>query len=574
MEYGIYDLLKLIGSLVFFLFGMKLMSEGLQKVAGDKMRNILAAMTSNRIKGVFTGFLITSVIQSSSATTVMLVSFVNAGLITLLESIGVIMGANIGTTVTAWIISLLGFKVSISALSLPIIGLGFPLVFSKKNKRKSWGEFMVGFAIIFMGLDFLKASVPDIKNSPEILEFLSGYTEMGYVSIFIFLLIGTILTIVVQSSSATMALTLVMCSNGWIPFEMAAAMVLGENIGTTITANIAAAVANRSAKRTARAHLIFNLFGVIWMLLLFKFFLHGIDWFVRNYIGEQSPFESVAAIPISLSIFHSSFNILNTLVMVWFARFIQRVVEKLVPVKEDDDEDFSLSFISTGMLSTSELSLLQARKEIALYGKRAKKMFINVQKLFNEVNDKKFEKKFEKILQQEENMDKIEIEIAHYLTKIQQGEISSDTSRRIRAMLKVIDDMESMGDTCHAMAKAVQRKREQKLWFPQDLRNNVNEIFEMVIKSLDIMLANLDLDYKNADLSPALELETEINELRNKFRDEHIEKFKRGEYKYLAGVVYMDLVTHAEYMGDFVINVSEAVCGDTAKKHSLLKEDH
>ncbi len=574
MEYGIYDLLKLIGSLGFFLFGMKLMSEGLQKVAGDKMRNILAAMTSNRIKGVFTGFLITSVIQSSSATTVMLVSFVNAGLITLLESIGVIMGANIGTTVTAWIISLLGFKVSISALSLPIIGLGFPLVFSKKNKRKSWGEFMVGFAIIFMGLDFLKASVPDIKNSPEILEFLSGYTEMGYVSIFIFLLIGTILTIVVQSSSATMALTLVMCSNGWIPFEMAAAMVLGENIGTTITANIAAAVANRSAKRTARAHLIFNLFGVIWMLLLFKFFLHGIDWFVRNYIGEQSPFESVAAIPISLSIFHSSFNILNTLVMVWFARFIQRVVEKLVPVKEDDDEDFSLSFISTGMLSTSELSLLQARKEIALYGKRAKKMFINVQKLFNEVNDKKFEKKFEKILQQEENMDKIEIEIAHYLTKIQQGEISSDTSRRIRAMLKVIDDMESMGDTCHAMAKAVQRKREQKLWFPQDLRNNVNEIFEMVIKSLDIMLANLDLDYKNADLSPALELETEINELRNKFRDEHIEKFKRGEYKYLAGVVYMDLVTHAEYMGDFVINVSEAVCGDTAKKHSLLKEDH
>ncbi|HRW63317.1 MAG TPA: Na/Pi symporter, partial [Bacteroidales bacterium] len=362
MEYSFLDFLTLVGSLGLFLYGMKLMSEALQKIAGDNMRNILAKMTSNPVKGVFTGLLITVVIQSSSATTVMMVSFVNAGLLSLTESIGVIMGANIGTTVTAWLISILGFKVDISIISLPLIGIGFPLLFSRTGKKKSWGEFIIGFAMLFLGLDFLKNSVPDIKSHPDILEFLRDYTSSGFGSHLLFLTIGTVLTIIIQSSSATMALTLVMCNNGWISFDIAAAMVLGENIGTAVTANIAAAVANVSAKRAARAHLIFNIMGVIWVSLIFNFFLSSINWFILK-IGGVSPYDSPLAIPIALSIFHSSFNIANTLIFIWFTKFIIAIVTKLVPQREEAEE-FRLKYINTGLLSTAELSIHQAKKEI------------------------------------------------------------------------------------------------------------------------------------------------------------------------------------------------------------------
>jgi phosphate:Na+ symporter len=310
MKYGIIDFLTLVGSLGFFLYGMKIMSESLQRVAGDKMRSILAKMTSNPVKGVLTGLLITAIIQSSSATTVMVVSFVNAGLLSLIESIGVIMGANIGTTVTAWLISLLGFKVNISIISLPLIGVGFPLLFSNNNKRKSWGEFIIGFAMIFLGLDFLKNSVPDIKSHPEILAFLGNYTNHGVWTHLLFLTIGTVLTMIIQSSSATMALTLVMCNNGWISFDVAAAMVLGENIGTTITANLAASIANVSAKRAARAHFLFNLMGVVWVSLFFPFFLNLIAKFIVNS-GGSSPYSDPHAIPVALSIFHTGFNIIE-----------------------------------------------------------------------------------------------------------------------------------------------------------------------------------------------------------------------------------------------------------------------
>ncbi|MFO7828502.1 MAG: Na/Pi cotransporter family protein, partial [Bacteroidales bacterium] len=373
MNYSLLDFLTLIGSLGFFLFGMKLMSEALQKVAGDKMRNILAKMTSNPIKGVFTGFLITAIIQSSSATTVMMVSFVNAGLLSLLESIGVIMGANIGTTVTAWLISLLGFKIDISIISLPLIGISFPLLFSKTKKNKFWGEFIIGFAMVFLGLDFLKGSVPDIKSNPEILAFLSNYTSDGILSHLLFLAIGTILTIVIQSSSATMALTLVMCNNGWIPFDIAAAMVLGENIGTAVTANIAAAVANVSAKRTARAHLIFNILGVIWVSIIFSYFLSAIDWFIAK-TGGVSPYDSPHAIPVALAIFHTAFNVANTLLFIWFTKLIEIVVTRIVPMR-DDTEEFRLKYINTGMLSTSELSIHQAKKEIIVFAQRVEKMY-------------------------------------------------------------------------------------------------------------------------------------------------------------------------------------------------------
>ena len=332
MQYGFTDVLQLLGALGVFLFGMKVMSDALLNLAGNKMRSILATMTSNRFLGITTGFFITSVIQSSSATTLMVVSFSNAGLLTLTESISVIMGANIGTTITAWLITILGFKVSMSAIALPLVGLGFGLTFAKKEKTKHIGTFIIGFALIFIGLQFLKEAMPDIKNNPEILSFLSKYTDLGYVSILLFLLLGTVLTVVIQSSSATMALTLIMCAQGWIPFEMAAAMVLGENVGTTITANLAALVANYKAKQTARAHLIFNLIGVLWMLILFYPFLKFISWMSIQF-GSDSPYLKAAAIPVAISLFHTTFNICNTFLLLWFVKPIANIVERVVPEK-------------------------------------------------------------------------------------------------------------------------------------------------------------------------------------------------------------------------------------------------
>jgi phosphate:Na+ symporter len=338
MEYGFTDILQLLGALGLFLFGMMVMSDALMSLAGDKMRKILATMTSNKYLGIFTGFFITSIIQSSSATTLMVVSFSNASLLTLTESISVIMGANIGTTITAWLITILGFKVSMSAIALPLVGLGFAFTFTKKKTLNHWGMFIIGFAVLFIGLQFLKDAVPDIKQNPQILEFLTQYTDLGYLSILIFLCIGTLLTVIIQSSSATMALTLIMTAQGWIPFELAAAMVLGENIGTTITANMAAIVANYHAKRTARAHFLFNIIGVVWVLILFYPFLKFVTWITLK-TGSESPYLSAAAIPVAISLFHTTFNICNTFLLMWFIKPIARLVEHFVPVKVAPDKE-------------------------------------------------------------------------------------------------------------------------------------------------------------------------------------------------------------------------------------------
>lgn len=338
MQYGPTDILTLLGALGLFLYGMKVMSDSLMEVAGDRMRNILASMTSNRFFAVLTGFFITAIIQSSSATTLMVLSFVNASLLTLFESVGVIMGANIGTTVTAWLITLLGFKVSMAAIALPLVGLGFLMTFSKKVKTKGWGEFLIGFAVLFIGLEFLKDAVPDLNENPEMLAWLSNYTELGMLSILLFLLLGTVLTVIIQSSSATLALTLVMCYEGWVPFDLAAAMVMGGNIGTTITANLAAIVANDNAKRSARAHFLFNILGVVWLFFLLKPYLSGIDWFMtRN--GGPSPYSAPEVIPVALSVFHTSFNIINTIVLIWFIPSIVTIVERMIPHKAEEALD-------------------------------------------------------------------------------------------------------------------------------------------------------------------------------------------------------------------------------------------
>ncbi|MPQ48572.1 Na/Pi cotransporter family protein [Marinifilum sp. N1E240] len=559
MDYGLADILRLIGSLGLFLYGMKLMSEALQKVAGDKMRSILAAMTSNRVKGVFTGVLITALIQSSSATTVMVVSFVNAGLLSLVESVGVIMGANIGTTVTAWLISILGFKVSMSAISLPLIGMGLPFLFSQNRSRKNWGELIMGFALLFIGLQFLKTSMPDIKSNPEILNFLTSYTDMGFASTILFMGIGTLLTILIQSSSATMALTLVMCNSGWISFEMAAAMVLGENIGTTITANLAAMIANTSAKRAARAHLIFNTIGVFWMLLLLPYFLEAVAWVSQNFFGQGNAFTDAAAVPVTLSLFHTGFNILNVVIMIWFANLIVKVVTKLVPVKEDTEEEFKLQHIKTGTLSTPEASLFLAKQEISTYVKSTKKMFSYTKQAFNETNDKSFNKLFDKISQREDESDDMEIEIANFLTSVSETRLSTENSERVRAYFKMVSDIESVGDSTLNLAKAMKRKREQKAWFPQELRDNINKMFEHVDQALDVMHENTKMEFSEVRIKKAWEIEREINDYRTALKTEHLANVEENKYKYQAGIIYNDMFSECEKIGDYCINVSEAI---------------
>lgn len=564
MEYTFFDFLTLIGSLGLFLFGMKMMSEGLQKVAGDRLRSILSAMTSNRFRGILTGVMITALIQSSSATTVMVVSFVNAGLMSLIQSIGVIMGANIGTTVTAWIITILGFKVKISALSLPLIGLSLPLVFSKKSNHKSTGEFITGFALLFMGLQFLKDSVPDIKHNPEILEFLASYTDLGFGSILIFLGIGTLLTVIVQSSSATMALTLVMCNNGWISFEMAAAMVLGENIGTTITANIAAAVANTSAKQAARAHLIFNVIGVVWMLLVFRWFLDGIDWVTVKLGGsEGSPYENPLAIPIALSIFHTMFNIFNTLLLVGFAPRIAKFVQTYVK-KSDSEEEFRLAYISTGMLSTPELSMVQARHEIEDYGKRVTKMYDIVKRMLKAKDEREFNKLLSRVEKYEQICDNIEVEIADYLSHVSEQKLSQLNTIRIRAMMRMISDIESVADANHNLAKVIVRKRNSKIAFDDEVYADIEHMLKLVEKALLRMGQNLMA--KNAaevDINAAFNRENEINNFRDQMKVKHLENIKAKKYKYKAGIIFNDFITECEKMGDSIINVSEALIEET-----------
>ena len=557
MDYGIFDFLKLIGSLGVFLYGMKLMSEALQKVAGDKMRHILAAMTSNRVKGVITGLLITTIIQSSSATTVMVVSFVNAGLLNLVESIGVIMGSNVGTTVTAWLISILGFKISMAEVSLPLIGLCLPLLFSNKRSRKSWGELIIGFGLLFIGLEFLKNSMPNLNENPEIFTFLQNYTDMGYGSYILFMLIGTALTILIQSSSATMALTLVMCANGWISYDIAASMVLGENIGTTITANLAAMVANTTAKRAAFAHFLFNVFGVKWVLAIFPVFLKWIEE-LSVFVGIGDPSTNIEAVPMSLSLFHTVFNVSNVLLLIWFTKLIARLVTKIIPTRESNEDVFKLKHIKIGLLSTPDASLFQAKQEIALYGKNTRDMFQQVAASLN-MTSKDFEKQFDKLVKLEDESDKIEVEIADYLTKVSESKLSTENSQRIRAMFKIVSEIESIADSSLNVAKAMLRKIEQNQTFTEDLNHKLKSMFALVDETLGVMCDNLTMEYKEVNAKKAYELEHAINDYRTILKQEHLIAIEEKRYNYPTGILYTDMFSECEKIGDYAINVTQAI---------------
>lgn len=557
MDYGIFDFLKLIGSLGVFLYGMKLMSEALQKVAGDKMRHILAAMTSNRVKGVITGLLITTIIQSSSATTVMVVSFVNAGLLNLVESIGVIMGSNVGTTVTAWLISILGFKISMAEVSLPLIGLCLPLLFSNKRSRKSWGELIIGFGLLFIGLEFLKNSMPNLNENPEIFTFLQNYTDMGYGSYILFMLIGTALTILIQSSSATMALTLVMCANGWINYDIAASMVLGENIGTTITANLAAMVANTTAKRAAFAHFLFNVFGVTWVLAIFPVFLKWIEE-LSVFVGIGNPSTSIEAVPMALSLFHTVFNVTNVLLLIWFTKLIARLVTKIIPTRESNEDVFKLKHIKIGLLSTPDASLFQAKQEIALYGKNTRDMFQKVAASLD-MTPKDFEKQFDKLVKLEDESDKIEVEIADYLTKVSESKLSTENSQRIRAMFKIVSEIESIADSSLNVAKAMLRKNEQNEVFPEELNHKLKSMFALIDETLSVMCNNLSMEYKEVNAKKAYELEHAINDYRTILKQEHLIAIEGKRYNYPTGILYTDMFSECEKIGDYAINVTQAI---------------
>ena len=569
----VLQILTLIGALGMFLYGMNTMSSGLQKAAGERLRAFLAAMTSNPFKGVLTGLGITAIIQSSSATTVMVVGFVNAGLLTLTQAVGVIMGANIGTTVTAWLISLLGFKMDISILSIPLMAVGFICSLAKKSKTKNIGEFIIGFSLLFLGLSFMKESVPDLETHPEVLSFISKWTGFGFGSVLIFLVFGTLLTLVLQSSSATVALTLIMLNMGWIPFEMAAAMVLGENIGTTITANIAAAVGNTQAKRAAIAHTMFNVFGVIWALALFRPFLSFIgkiitllgypDPTVTSFVGEiggEQTDASTAAL-YGVSMLHTMFNLINTCLLIWFIPWIVKAVKWIIKSPDKaEEENFSLKYINAGHLATAEMALEQAMKEIIHFSEISKKGLGYVRLAINEKDPEKFEEYRQKLVKYEEISDRIEYEIASFMNSLSKEEISVESKSQIRAMYKIISELESLGDSGEAISRILSRKNAHGQEFNEEELKKIDRLIALVDKAYDVMIANLNVGFGNLkDITNAYDAEQNINEMRNNLREEEIVNLEHDGKNYQTSVYYMDIISELETMGDFMINVSQAL---------------
>ncbi len=562
MDFGFFDFLTLFGSLSLFLFGMKTMSEGIQKFAGDKMRSVLAAMTSNRFLGVFTGFLLTTLVQSSSASTVMVVSFVNAGLMSLTQSIGVIMGANIGTTTTAWLISLLGFKMNISALSIPLIGISFPLLLNSRERFNSMGQILLGFALLFMGLDFLRSAVPDLETNPQMFKFLQDLTDYGVYSTFLFLALGTLLTIVLQSSSATMALTLVMCNYGWIGFEHGAAIVLGENIGTTITANLAALVGNVYAKRTALAHSVFNIIGIVWMLLLFRFFLGHIDHFMV-YFGSGSPMENPTMIPIGLSIFHTVFNVTNTLLLIGFIKYMVVFVEFVLPSRGKKFERPQLEYFSSGFLHMAELSVFQAKKEVRKYAELSHRMFNFIPALIIETDKKEYQNLLEKVSKYEEITDRVEVEITTFLIKISRKQLSYHAAEELRRMRVVSSEIEKIGDVCFKMSSVLADKKKEKIYFTPAQRSDLFEMFKLINNAFELMLNNMQISSLEArnSLPKANELEKSINAFRDQVRDEVITDMEKDPSHVKSAFYFNKLITSCEKIGDTILNINEAIAG-------------
>ena len=586
MNYSIIDFISLLGAVCMFLYGMKVMSEGLQKVAGDRLRNILGAMTRNRVAGVATGIAITALIQSSSASTVMVVSFVNAGLMTLQQAMAVIFGANVGTTVTTWIISAFSFEVSISDYSILLLAVGVPMLFMKKSGYKSFGEFLIGFCFLFMGLDLISRYVPNLQENPQMLEFVTNYTQLGVGAILIFFFLGIIVTMVAQSSAATFAITLIMCSQGWISFELGCAIILGGNIGTTITPVLASLSGNLAAKRTAMGHVLFNVLGSIIALCVFHPFVELVGDITKacnglnplditkaqeagladsTLINPKGGLTSVAqgSIAFGLAMLPTVFNAINLLIMIWFTKLYVKIVCWIMPAHhKEEEEDFSLKFIGRGILSASELNITQAQKEIYLYGQRVDRMLRMARELIHtDPNDEKYTKTYSRLEKYEEISDRMEIEIGSYLNKVSEGRLSPEGKMRIAGMLRIISEIESIADGCFNVAKTLGRKNQIQVKFDEPVLHEIDAMFDLVTDAMTNMLGILkEMETPDGALVvKAYNREREINNFRNKLRDANIFNINNKEYDYQEGIFFMDLIGEAEKLGDYMINVVEGV---------------
>lgn len=586
MNYSIIDFISLLGAVCLFLYGMKVMSEGLQKVAGVRLRNILGIMTKNRVAGVLTGIVITALIQSSSASTVMVVSFVNAGLMSLAQSMAVIFGTNVGATVTTWIITAFSFKVNIAAYSIVLLAIAVPMMFMKKSVYKSLGEFLIGFCFLFMGLDLISHYVPNLQENPEMLASLSNYTSMGYGSVLIFFAIGILITMVIQSSTATFAITLIMCSQGWISFELGCAIILGSKIGTTITPVLASLSGNSAARRTAMGHVLFNVFGSIVALLCFypfvkfvgeiTYFCQGTNPTEISKAQELAMGNSTLLTPagglttlaqgsmaFGLAMFPTVFNVINLSIMIWFTKLYVKIVTWIIPTRHKDvQEDFSLKYIGRGMLTASELNITQAQKEIALYGERVQKMLKMAESLITaDEKSQEYTDTYNRLEKYEEISDRMEIEIGNFLNRVAEGRLSPEGKMRISGMLRVISEIESIADGCYNVARTLMRKNQIHVKFNDTIISETKQMYSLVDNAMDNMLSLLREMETPEDfrIVKAYNKEREINNYRNKLRDANIDNINNKEYGYQEGIFFMDLIAEAEKLGDYMLNVVEGV---------------
>ena len=579
MDYSLLDFLALLGAVCLFMYGMKVMSEGLQKSAGSRLRSILAWMTKNRLMGVVTGAVITALIQSSSASVSMVVSFVNAGLMSLEHSLVVSFGAALGNTFTNWLIAVFGYKVKMTALLLPILAFAVPMLFTKRDKYKNIGELLIGFVFLFMGLDAISANVPDLSRSPEIFSWLQQYTSMGFLSILVFTLVGWVVTMVIQSSAATFAIVLVMAAKGWISFDIGCAMVLGASIGTSITPILASLGGNAEAKKAALGHALFNLFGGVIVLCIYYPLVNAVDWMMTDLfrIGDPSALYNSArdgisldegtlvqyqvAMSIGMSLFHTLFKFINLIILIWFTKYFVKMLNALIKGKKEDEE-FQLKFISGVLLSTSELNIIQAQKEIVVYAQRVERMLGMVKELVHtKTGTPEFNKVFQRVEKYEDIADRMEFEIGSYLNKVLDGKLSSEAKGRVASLLSIISELESISDSCNNIAKALVRKEEADAHFNEYNYANIDEMLRLVSEAMTNMLLVLsDMDNVTPrDLLYNYDKEREINDFRNNCRTENIENVNQKKYPYKAGIFYMDIVCEAEKLGDFIVNVIDRV---------------
>ncbi len=593
MDYSFLNFLALLGAVGLFLYGMKVMSEGLQKAAGNRLRSIVAVMTKNRVMGVLTGVLVTALIQSSSASTVLVVSFVNAGLMSLAQSMAVIMGANVGTTFTAWIVAIFGFKMNLTVALLPLLAFAVPMLFFKNSQTKSFGEFLIGFVFLFMGLDAISANVPDLSKSPELFASLQAYTTMGFGSVLIFLLVGLVLTVVIQSSAATFAIVLIMATKGWIQFDMACAMVLGSNIGTCITPLLASLSGNAAAKKAAMGHLLFNLLGTLWTVAIYILYIKLVVWVCDDLLGQGDPTElyryvneqngadpaRIAQLQYSMSfgmsMFHTIFNIINLSVMIWLTGMYVKIVNFLVKGRGKDEEEFQLKYIQAGLLSASELNIEQAQSEIVLYAQRVERMLGMYKELLHtKTGTTEFNEIYTRIGKYEDISDRMEIEIGKFLNRVVDGRLSYEAKLRVTTMQSMVSEIESIADSANNMARTLVRKEEVGAHFTEYNYKNIDTMLGYISDAMSRMiyvLSRIDT-ISTQELMPNFNMEREINNFRNMLRTENIENINNKMYTYQAGIFYMDIICEAEKLGDFIVNVVDGVETEVRRRQNQVND--